>query len=382
MDWISEIEQETKPLDAPPTLVIAEEEPQTLTSAETELLIAKKRDMLYKMSVITAILFLIVALALVIAFKFNEDFFDANSRFGLLLESVNAQEENETYPKINIKAEFDDRQDAKLVLPLDMLSSDENIVVREEFTKNKLIIKLEGASAYISDGIKLTSDSRIMDAVGVYRQNLDVFVEVYCRDSYSYEISNSGRSLTVNFLPLRTDYDAVAIVYLPYEDRNRLALPEWQQSISQFASDNRIRLFMASNMQEPYTQQEVIEFAEKIKADVVLGIDVSTDANVQQTTATAICNTAYFMPDFNSAQLSVVFAEAFLTETQLQISGFAEADENTPLVYRATCPASMIKISQSPKDAESVETAYKLNEKLAATIIRTLGDIYAQQQKG
>lgn len=379
MDLNSEWEQEIKQLDIPPTLVIAEEELETLTSAEEELIVSQKRDTLYKMSVGTAIVFLVAAVALIAAFKLNEDFFDASSRFGLLMESVNAQEENEAYPKINVKAEFDDTNEAKLVIPLNLLNSAESIVVREEFTKNKLIIKLEGASEYISDGIRLTSDSQIMDAVGIYRQNVDVFVEVYCRDTYSYTISNLGRSLTVNFFPLRNNYDAVAVVYLPYEDRNRLALPEWQQSISKYALDNRIRLFLAPNMQEPYTQQEIIEFAEKIKADIVLGIDVSTDANAQQTMGTAICNTTYFMSDFNSAQLSVIFAEAFLSETQFQISGFAEADENTPLVYRATCPAAMIKISQSQKDAESVEAVYKLNEKLVATITHTFGDVYSPQ---
>ena len=381
MDWINETESETGLIEAPEKFLIPEEEPETLTCAEQEQIVAQNRDTLYKMSAAIAIVLFIATAALIIAFKINEDFFDASSRFGLLMKSANAQEENEAYPKINVKAEFDDSGEAKLVIPLGMLDPGDDIVVREEFTKNKLIIKLEGASEYISDGIRLTSDSQIMDAVGIYRQNLDVFVEVYCRDTYSYILSNTGRNLTVSFFPLRTNYDAVAVVYLPYEDRNRFALPEWQQSITKFASENRIRLFMASNMQEPYTQQEIIEFAKKIDADIVLGLEVSTDADSSQTMGTAICNTTYFMPDFNSAQLSVVFAEAFLSETQFKISGFAEADESTPLVYRATCPAAMIKISQSQKDADSVEAVYKLNEKLVATLTHTLGDIYLPQQQ-
>lgn len=378
MDWNSEIEQ----LDMPETLVIEREEPETLTSAEQEQIVSQKRDTFYKMSVVAAIVLFVATTSLIAAFKLNEDFFDANSRLGLLMESVNAQEENDAYPKINVKVDFDDRNEAKLVIPLGMLGFDDTIVVREEFTKNKLIIKLAGAAEYLSDSIKITSDSQIMDAIGVYRQNLDVFVEVYCRDFYSYTLNNAGGQLTVSFFPLRTNYDAVAVVYLPYEDRNRLALPEWQQSITGYAMDNRIRLFMAPNMQEPYTEQEIIAFAEQIDADIVLGIEVSTDRNSSQTAGTAICNTTYFLPDFNSAQLSVVFAEAFLTETPFEILGFEEADEHTPLVYSATCPASMIKVSQTQKEADSVEAVYKLNEELVATILRTLSTIYAPQQEG
>ncbi|MDE7206373.1 MAG: hypothetical protein K2N90_04325, partial [Lachnospiraceae bacterium] len=82
---------------------------------------------------------------------------------------------------------------------------------------------------------------------------------------------------------------------------------------------------------------------------------------------------------FNSAQLSVIFAEEFVLETQLPFLGFEEADENTPLVALATRPSTMLKISQSQKDAESVETVYKLNERIVAVIKNTLGSIYTAQ---
>ncbi len=134
-------------------------------------------------------------------------------------------------------------------------------------------------------------------------------------------------------------------------------------------------------MQEAYTQQEVMEFAEAADADVVLGIQVSTDTQAQQTTAAAVCNTTYFVPGFNSAQLSVVYAGAFVSETQMPFTGFEEADENTPLVYMAERPAAMLKISQSQKDADSMEAVYKLNEKLVSVIQQTLGCIHVREEE-
>lgn len=359
----------------------ADEMPVALTSAEQEQITAEKRNRLYGSAVRAAAVFAVAGAALMAAFKLNEDFFDASSRIGLLMESVNAAEANQSYPKINVRVQFQDINESKLVIPLAVPVADEDIAVREEFTQNKLIITLEGVSETIEDGIRLTSDSQIMDAVGVYRQNLDVVVEVYCRDMYSYAIENSGEALTVSFFPLRNDCDLVAVVYVPYEDRNRFALSEWQDSLLTYASDNRIRLFMASNMQEAYTQQEVMEFAEAADADVVLGIQVSTDTQAQQTTAAAVCNTTYFVPGFNSAQLSVVYAGAFVSETQMPFTGFEEADENTPLVYMAERPAAMLKISQSQKDADSMEAVYKLNEKLVSVIQQTLGCIHVREEE-
>lgn len=348
---------------------------EALTSAEKELILSENRDRLYNSASKAAVLFFAAAVLLMVFFKFNEDFFDASSRFGLLLESVKAQEINETYPKINVRAEFSDRQESKLIIPLGAVTADEDIVINEEFTKNKLIITLKGASESINDGIKLTSDSKIMDAVGIYRQNLDVIIEVYCRETYAYELENTGRQLTVGFLPVRSRYDKLAVLYLPFDDRNRLSLPEWQQSLEKYTSEHNIRLFMTQEMQEPYTQQEVIEFANRIKADAVLGIEVLTDEQILQTTGTAICNTMYFVPGFNSTQLSIIFAESFMSETQLGLSGFEEADENTPLVSSASCPAAMIKIVQSQKDADNVEAVYKLNERLVSAVKQTLGSL-------
>lgn len=368
MDWNSEIEQEE----------MLTEEPQALTSAEQELIVAQNRDRLYKRAAAAATFFLIAAAALMVSFKLHEDFFDASSRFGLLMESVNAQEENKAYPKINVKVVFDDKEESRLVIPLDALADSANITIHEEFTKKKLTITLKEASEQIADGIRMTGDSRIMDAVGIYRQHLDVVVEVYCKETYSYVTQNTGTALTINFSPLRDNYDAVAVVYIPYEDRSRLELPEWHQSLADFVSDNRIRLFMASDMQEAYTQQEVSAFAESVNADIVLGLDVSVDAAAQQTTAEAFCNTTYFMPDFNSAQLSVIFAETLVSKVQIDFLGFAEAQADMPLIYDATCPAAMLKISQSQKDADSVETVYKLNERLAAVIRDTLGSVYGK----
>ena len=370
MDFDSEMEKEEE----------VQEEPQTLTSAEIEEIAAQKRNRLYKRTLVAAVVFCAAAAALMALFKRNEASFDAGSRFGLLMESVNAQEENSAYPKINVKAEFDDKEEATLVILLDAPAAHENITIHEEFTKNKLVVTLKGVSESIPDGIRLTSDSRIMDAVGIYRQNQDVVVEVYCKETYSYTVENAENALSIHFVPLRNGYDAVAVVYIPYEDRNRFTLPEWHQSLAAYVSDNRIRLFMASDMQEPYTQQDVIEFAENINADVVLGIEVSVDAESQETTAAAVCNTTYFIPDFNSAQLSVLFAEQLVSETQLPFLGFEEADANTPLVALATRPCAMIKISQSQRDAESVETVYKLNERIVAVLKKTLGSIYAAQR--
>ena len=219
------------------------------------------------------------------------------------------------------------------------------------------------------------SDSTIMDAVGVYRQNEDVVVEVYCGELYDYELAVGNGALTVDFKEIGDSYAASAVVWFPYTDRNRLALPEWRQSIEKFAQDNQIKLYMASDMQEEYTQEDVVSFANRIHADMVLGVQVE-ESSGQQSYMKGVCNTTYFIPDFNSAHLSVVMAEAFLESVQgavqMEMRGFEEGDDSCVLVSEATVPSAVIQISLTQKDMESVENEYKLNGKIVEALEKTM----------
>lgn len=350
------------------------QEEYALTRAEQEQIISNRRDCLYQAALKAAIGFAVLSAALMTGFKLNERFFDANSRIGILMESVSAQENKQAYPKINVKANFKDEKKSSLIIPLTASIDKENVNIREEFTQNKFVITLSEYSDHIPDGVELVSDSEIMDAVGVYRQNDDVVAEVYCSGQYDYELVMGNNTVTVNFKQIKEQYAATAVVWLPYHDKNRLALPEWRQGIEKFAADNNVKLYMAPDMQEEYTQSEVIAFANEIGADMVLGVEVE-QTQEQQSYLTGICNTTYFVPEYNSAQLSVVMTETFAKLTQMNIRGFEEGGSSDALVSEAIVPAAIIKISLTQKDMESVENVYQLNETIATALEGTMGGV-------
>lgn len=345
-----------------------------LTREETARITAGKRDKLYRSMQIFSTVFAVVSIALMAGFKMNEGFFDASSRIGILMESVNAQEDSLSAPKVNVRTSFRDEAGSRLVIPLIVPIASEDVSIREEFVQNKYVITLSGYSQYIPNGVELVSDSTIMEAVGVYRQNNDVVVEVYCRDLYDYELVMGSSVLTVNFVDMGDQYAASAVVWFPYNDRNRLALPEWRQSLDKFAADNRMKLYMASDMQEEYTQEDVIAFANRIHADMVLGVQVEGTSE-QQSYMTGVCNTMYFIPDYNSTHLSIVMAETFVEATQIGIREFVEGDDTHILVAEATVPSAAVIISLTQKDMESVENEYKLNGKIVEALEKTMGTI-------
>lgn len=357
--------------DSPEDSII--EEPPAITIAEKESLKKEKRNHFYDMAKRAAIVFCIAAVALMTGFKLNEDFFDANSRISLLMERLKEEQQKLSYPKLNVRADFIDEPSSRLAIRLNAPISTQNISVREEFTRNKVVITLSGASADISDGVDMVSDSAIMDAVGVYRQDTDVVVEVYCKDTYSWTLENKSNELSLTFGDIKNAYGSIAVVYMPFEDKNRLVLSEWQQSLSRFAADNNLKLFLSYNMQEDYTAEDIVDFANRMDADMLLGVSVSADDGIAGESARIVCNSKYFIPNFGSTQLAITAAETILKETRIDVAGFRECGDSDVIVKAATVPAAFIEISQPAEDMVNVEASYKLNE----NIIEALKDTFA-----
>ncbi len=348
------------------------EEPPVLTEAEIVSLVREKRNIFYDKALRAAIVFSVVSVLLMTGFKLNEDFFDANSRISLLVERLNEEQQKLLLPKLNVKANFVDEPQSRLAIQLSKPIATQNISVREEFIRNKLVITLSNASADINDGLNIVSDSTIMDAVGVYRQGADVVVEVYCNGNYGWTMDNTSNMLSFSLVDIKKMYDNIAVVYVPYEDKNRLVMSEWQQALSRFAADNNLKLFLAYNMQESYTEQDIVDFANYIDADMLLGVSVNADSVITDDSVQIVCNSEYFIPGFGSVQLAAGAAEAILEETKITVKGFRECGDDDILVKVAKIPAAVVEISQPVSDAANIEASYKLNESIIEAIKGTL----------
>lgn len=339
-----------------------------LTSAEKEILLSKKRDKFYRSSLYATTVFFVLAMALIVGFKVNEGFFDANNRLALLMEEANSRMENASYPKINVKATFKDEKSSKLVIPIGFPIKSDLIEVTEEFIDNKLVITLRNASDIIGDGIEIISDSSIMDAVGIYRQNTDIVIEVYGKEMYAWSFENKVNAITFNFADLNSVYEHVAVVYVPHEDKVRLTIEEWQQKLSAFSEKKNVKLFLAYNMQEIYTEKEVIQFANNIKADAIIGIKVGVDKQLEQTSALTVYNDTYFISGFGSPQMAIILAEAFAGNTKIAPTGFRKSNDKDILVSQARIPVAFTEITQTEKDSYNTETVFKMNESIIQVI--------------
>ena len=327
------------------------------------------QDKLYRHAVIWTIIFAVVSCAVMVAFKMNEAYFDSYSAVAIQVEN-NVQDQTSA-ARYNIKVEFEDRVQSELILPLTQKLDADHIAVQEDFVEDKLTVTLKGAASCLKPGSLLTIDSNILDAVGVYRQEEDIVLEMYCKDAYGYELSLEENQLVVSFVPLRSRYQIVSVIYVPLKDRERLVNQDMQE-LDKIARSYGMKVYKTWQMQTEYSQQQVVDFANQIHADMLLGIGVEEGAGRDR--IETLCNAGYFIPDFGGVDLAAVMTDSMnrvYSALEIQVM---DAGEEYTLIHDASVPAAMTLYYTKQAATGRPETEYDMNRKL----INALTDMYKQ----
>lgn len=335
--------------------------------------ILRERDKLYRHAIVWTVIFTVLCCGGMIGFKMNETYFDTYSAVVLRSDVTAEQENTAQYAKYNMRVQLADEQQGKLVLPLTQPVAQEHIVVQEEFTKNKLVITLKGAADCVAVGTEVISDSSIMEAVGIYRRQEDIVVEIYGQDTYAYTLTNEQSALTVDFTPVWDTYHSIAVVYLPYEEKSRLQTAEENEAFGKLQETYGMKVYACYEMQDKYTQQEVIDFANHIHADLLLGMGI--EPAEEEDTITTWCNPMYFIPDFGSVELADITTENFCRAFGMKSAQVVACDEMQPLVWQASVPATDIVLYSSLDTTEKPELEYDLNRKLRTALVNTLEQV-------
>lgn len=329
----------------------------------------KSRDRLYIGAMVSAIMLVALTTALMIGFKKNEAFFDSRSHIGRLAEKeikeALAQKERDNFiyqfTKKNIDIGIEDRKEGFLWIPLSGEVDKEDIDIRNEFSKNKFVINLKNAKGAITKNTTVISDSTIMDAVGVYTLKEDVGVEIYCNSNSAYEcemeVAQGG--IRVNFVPVREKYDNIFVIYIPCNKRNML--------YSDITSTNEKSLILSSaQLQEDYTQREIVDYANKVYAELLIGIDINEVASNQG--LVVVYNDEFFIPEFGSIELAEKLSKNFEQALDIGLTGYMRCNQEDEIVKQAKVPSANVIISILKDESNFIETEYKLEHGIISAI--------------
>ena len=335
--------------------------------------IVYKRDRFYRGTLIATVLFTLMACGLMIWFKTKEAYFDSHGRIAVVAEAALAGQDNFSASNIykkNFSVQIVDEPESKLKVPLLTQVSGDKITISEEFTQNKLVITLKDGASYMEEGETLMSDSSWMEAVGVYQHEGDIVIEVYCQNPCAYQYTCDNKTVTLSFLPIREQYDKVVVVYTPWENRSSLLTNEWNQAIQKLEEAYHIKIYSTIFVKEEYTDEDMINFANHVHADMVIGMEL---VEAETKNAVTICNAAYFIPEFGNVELAAIQEQEYAEKTQLEASGFQKCEDKQSWLTKSAVPAALTQL-RIPLNQQSAEQTYALNQKM----MEALGSIVKQ----
>lgn len=331
----------------------------------------KAKDKLYRYEVIWSVVFAVLCVTVLLVFKWNETALDTYSAVVMRGEKAVSIDET-SIARQNMKVTLVDRKSSQLVLRLTQPVAQDNIEVTEDFTEHKLIVTLRGAASDVKPGSQMITDSSIMEAAGVYRRQEDIVIEIYCKDAYAYELTHTEDAITVSFAPLRSRYRIVSVVYISAQDRNRLRYQD-EQALDRLAQQYGMKIYASYKMQKDYTQQEVVEFANQIHADMILGLEV--DKALGTDMVTTLCNPEYFIPDMGGVELAAMMTDSLCRVYNVKKAQVTAADSNCPLVMQATVPSALAVYYSGQDTTDWAELEYDLNRKLMTALANMLEQI-------
>lgn len=335
-----------------------------------------KRDRLYRGTFIATVIFVLLACGLMTWFKSAEAYFDSHGKIAAEAALAGQSDMITSYKK-NFSVQVIDQPEAKLVVPLLAQISKDKITISEEFTQNKLVITLKDGTSYMEEGATLTSDSVWMEAVGVYKHEGDIVIEVYCQKPCAYLYSYENKVVTLSFYPIREQYDKVIVMYIPWENRSNFFTKEWNLAIQKLEEAYHMKIFSTICMKEKYSGEDVINFANLVHADMVMGLEL-VEADIND--AVTVCNAAYFIPEFGNVELAAIQEQEYTMKMQLEASGFLECEDKQSWLTKSSVPTALTQL-RVPWIQQSVEQTYAWNQEMMEafeSIVKLVAETYWQ----
>lgn len=339
------------------------------------------RDRLYQKLVICTILFACLSIGLCFIYVKNVSFFETHGKIGYLAEieqqAVEMENSRKLYSKKHIAVNIVDEPAAQLIIPFSDEITEAQISIREDFLNHKLIITLKDEEQIISANAKIVSDSKFMNAMSLYQQREDTVIELFCKDIYAYQYTLEDGEFIISFSDLKDQYERMAVIYVPYDKKDSFSSEEWLNDVKALAEKEGCKAFICPQMQELYTQEEIVAFANQMRVDYLLAVDVDTDA--EQTGLKVVCNPRYFIPDFHSVDLGMLMGQKIMEKTGLPIIDVISCNKEDIMISEALMPAATINISMARNSIQSIEEEYSFYHRVMEGITLSLTEILTEK---
>lgn len=244
-----------------------------------------------------------------------------------------------------LSIKIDELDECNLLIPLLVEVSMEDILVENDYQKNKVYITINGNPGdYYETNFITAEEGYIAECFCEYREE-DTIVEISLNDMYDSQIVYKNGALQISFFKPNEFYNKVILLNIPNtsENRENILLDVAFRTQSLF-SNSDTKVYLLRTRDEELTNEERIEFVRQLQPDLVVSLNFSEEESGAKEGIVTYYNENYFIPFFGNEQLADYIEYYTLKETQAVVLGISPLVDENDFLTEMIMPAAQINI--------------------------------------
>ncbi|MFI3201728.1 MAG: N-acetylmuramoyl-L-alanine amidase [Eubacteriales bacterium] len=242
-----------------------------------------------------------------------------------------------------------------LSIPIDDLVQESKIHVENDYINQRMIIKLEGNYQDFYEKQTIQDSGDFIHQAHLFTSEEYTYLVLSMNSLKEHVISYKSRILSIKFYDPKELYDQIIVIdpvfggeeegYVVEEVLEKEIALEVSLLLKDRLSTTDYKVYYTRTMDDTVSQEARIRLIRESMADFVIRIGVGFEEEEQLYGTTAVYHDNYFIPEFDSVQLSNIIIRNISFKTGTQVLGLQKASEvGDQVVMDSNTPIATINV--------------------------------------
>lgn len=242
-----------------------------------------------------------------------------------------------------------------LSIPVDDLIQENKINVENDYINRRLVVKIEGNYQKFYEGQVIQDNGDYINHAHLFASEEYTYLVLTMNELKEHVISYKNKTLSVRFYDPKELYDNIIVIDPAFggEEDGNMFHDTLEKDITlavalqlkERLSDTDYKVYYTRVTDEMVSNEDRIRLINESMADFVIRIGVDYREDEEIYGASAIYHDEYFIPGFDSVQLSDLILQNVASKTGTQALGLWKASElEDEIIMKAHVPITAIQV--------------------------------------
>lgn len=246
--------------------------------------------------------------------------------------------------------------DMGLSIPIDDLVQESKIHVENDYINRRLIVKIEGNHQNFYEKQVIQDNGDYIKHAHLFASEENTYLVLYMNELKEHVVSYKNKTLSVKFYDPKELYSNIIVIDPSYggDELGYVANDLMEKDITlavatrlkeRLSSSSDYKVYFTRLTDETVLDEDRLQLINDSTADLVIRIEVDYKEAEEIYGASAIYHDEYFIPGFDSIQLSDLILQNVAVKTGTQALGlFKASDSGDEIVMGANVPITTLKV--------------------------------------